>query len=131
MSEPLANRLRRFTPEGAALDRDTLLFNAGCASVRSGRGWRLAALSLALSQVFTLALLWPRPVPPASPTLIQPSQQPAEPPSSPPSAVDPSEWLVLNRRASVSDEADLPPTTSAGPLVPDEPALGVSTLLPE
>jgi hypothetical protein len=130
MSEPLADRMKRFTPEGAALDRDALLFNAGRASVRPGHGWKLFALSLVFSQVATLGLLWPRPAPRTSPSLIQPPQQPAEP-SSPPPSFDPSEWLVLNHRASVAAETDFPPTMSAGPLVPDEPALSVSTFIPE
>ncbi len=130
MSEPLADRLKRFTPEGAALDRDTLLFNAGRASVRPGRGWRLAALCLALSQVVTLALLWPRPASPVISPPIPSSQQPAAP-ASPPTAIEPLEWLALSRRASASEETDLPPATSTGPLVPDEPALSVSTRFQE
>jgi hypothetical protein len=62
MSEPLIERLSRFTPDAGQLDRDALLFNAGRASVRPKRAWGIVAGSLAASQILTLALLWPRPV---------------------------------------------------------------------
>jgi hypothetical protein len=124
MSEPLAERLKRFTPDGAALDRDALLFNAGCASVRPRRGWMLLALALTVSQAATLAALWPRSTPAAVPARVEPSQPSSESLIPAPSP-DPSEWLSLNRR--VFDAADLPRPTLAGPLVADEPTLSVSS----
>ena len=59
MSEPFAERLSRFTPDGSGLDRDALLFAAGRASVRHNRRWRVVAGGLAASQLLTLLLLWP------------------------------------------------------------------------
>jgi hypothetical protein len=126
MSEPLADRLKRFTPDGAALDRDALLFQAGRASVRPRRGWMLLALALAFSQAAMLAVFWPRPVPSVGPARVEPAQPPAEPLAPTPSP-DPSEWLTLNRQ--VFAETDLPSGGLAGPLVPDEPHLRVSTRL--
>jgi hypothetical protein len=126
MSEPLADRLRQFTPQGAALDRDALLFHAGRASVRRGQGWMISTLALAVCQVVTLTLLWPRSAPQNGPITIEPSPPAAAQPEPTP-AVDPSEWLALTRRAAASGETDLSPSTPAGPLVPDGPVLGVST----
>jgi hypothetical protein len=128
MSEPLADRLKRFTPDGSTLDRDAMLFHAGRASVRPALGWKVFALVLAVCQVVTLGVLWPRPTTsPARPSFVEPSHQPAEQPG-PTSPVDPSEWLALNRRTLLSSDTDLPPSTPVGPLVPDEPVLGVSTM---
>src|ERR1700722_20263637 len=115
MSEPLADRLKHFTPEGAALDRDALLFHAGRASVRPARGWKLLAAALAAGQTVTLALLWPHPSPPAGPLIVQPAAAHPEQ-IVPSSSIDPSEWLVLNRQVSGSPDADLPPPVDAGPL---------------
>ncbi len=56
MSEPIAERLSQFTPDGSALDRDALLFAAGRASVRPPRRWQALAGLLALSQALTLLL---------------------------------------------------------------------------
>ena len=50
MSEPLAERLSRFTPDGAGLDRDSLLFAAGRASARPSRRWQALAAALAASR---------------------------------------------------------------------------------
>ena len=49
MSEPLAERLSRFTPDGSGLDRDALLFAAGRASARPNRRW--VALAAALERL--------------------------------------------------------------------------------
>jgi hypothetical protein len=85
------------------------------------------ALALAVCQLVTLVLLWPRPTPQAGPPAVVPLQQPVEQPAPTP-PVDPSEWLALKSRAAISADTDLPPSASAGPLVPDEPALSVSTI---
>jgi hypothetical protein len=128
MSEPLADRLKRFTPDGAALDRDALLFQAGRASVRPRRGWMLLALALVFSQAATLAVLWPRPFPSVGPARVGPSHPTVEPVTPTPSP-DPSEWLTLNQQVFGQTERDLPSGALAGPLVPDEPHLRVSTRL--
>jgi hypothetical protein len=59
MSEPIIEALSRFTPDPGNLDRDALIFAAGRASVRPGRGWKVVAALLAGTQVLSLVLLWP------------------------------------------------------------------------
>ena len=79
MSEPILERLSRFTPDSGRLDRDALLFAAGHRSARPNRGWMTLASLLAGTQALSLAgLLWPRPSPPPA-DLIGPS--PACPPN--------------------------------------------------
>lgn len=65
MPDPLTDRLQRFTPDAAGLDRDGLLFAAGAASVRPRRGWPIVAGVLAATQAATLALWWLSAPPPA------------------------------------------------------------------
>src|SRR5262245_37160929 len=60
MSEPFLERLSRLTPDAGGLDRDALLYAAGCSSARPNRGWIALAGALAVSQVVSLFLLWPR-----------------------------------------------------------------------
>ncbi len=64
MSEPFLERLSRFTPDAGGLDRDALLFAAGRASARPNRRWITLATLLANTQILSLVLLWPRPMPP-------------------------------------------------------------------
>src|SRR5262249_15743859 len=77
MSRPIAELLSRFTPDGAGLDRDARLFAAGRASARPNRRWIVLATCLAVSQVFTLVVLWPRaastPLPLAPPDTVAPT----------------------------------------------------------
>jgi hypothetical protein len=91
MSEPIADRLKRFTPDATGLDRDALLFAAGSASVRRRRWWPALCGVLAASQVFTLALLyWPQPAKlPASQLAAPAANAPGTPApdTSPPGAV--------------------------------------------
>jgi hypothetical protein len=65
MSEPFLERLSRFTPDAGGLDRDALLFAAGRGSARPNRSWKTLATLLAGTQVLSLVLLWPKPIPPA------------------------------------------------------------------
>ncbi len=125
MSEPLAERLKRFTPESAVIDRDALLFQAGRASARPARGWKMLAAALAACQLATLAMFWLRPVPTTGPAVVEPVRYPVEQ-NSPTPSLDPSEWLARARQASGSSVADLPPAAASGPLVPDVPSLRVS-----
>ena len=118
MSEPLAERLSRFTPDAGGLDRDALLFAAGRASARPGRRWKALAGALAASQVLTLVLLWPHAPPaapsvaPAPPVAVQ-TAEPAPPP-------DPSSWSSLRDRMFAGDQ----PTPAGGDsYVPDESPL--------
>jgi hypothetical protein len=60
MSEPFLERLSRFTPDSRGLDRDALLFAAGRTSARPNRGWKSLASALAVTQLFSLVILWPR-----------------------------------------------------------------------
>jgi hypothetical protein len=66
MSEPILERLSRFTPDAGRLDRDALLFAAGRSSARPNRGWITLATLLANTQALSLVLLWPHPTPPAA-----------------------------------------------------------------
>lgn len=68
MSEPFLERLTRFTPNAAGLDRDALLFAAGRSSARPNRAVMAVASVLAGSQVLSLFLLWPHPDPGSSPS---------------------------------------------------------------
>jgi hypothetical protein len=121
MSQPLAERLSRFTPDGSSLDRDSLLFAAGRASARPSRGWMTLASMLAASQLLTLVCLWPRtPLPPA-PVPGQSFALP-EPSATPPLPRDPAELGALRERVLTS-EGDWAPTADEGPLVPPEPPL--------
>ena len=89
MSEPIAERLSRFTPDAGQLDRDALLFAAGRASARPGRRWIAVAGALAASQLLTLVFLWPRTPPPgadAPRSPFAPAPSVAVEPPSPPSA---------------------------------------------
>jgi hypothetical protein len=65
MSEPILERLSRFTPDAGSLDRDALLFAAGRSSARPNRGWMALASLLAGTQVMSLVLLFPHATPPA------------------------------------------------------------------
>ena len=65
MSEPILERLSRFTPDAGGLDRDALLFAAGRGSARPNRGWMTLASLLAGTQALSLVLLWPHSSPPA------------------------------------------------------------------
>ena len=61
MSEPILERLNRFTPDAGRLNRDALLFAAGRASARTNRGLMTLASLLAGTQALSLLLLWPQP----------------------------------------------------------------------
>jgi hypothetical protein len=115
MSEPLIERLCRLTPDGTGLDRDALLFAAGRASVRPNRRWAALAAALGASQLLTLVLLWPRPLPPAPVPVA--NTEPAAAPERAPSA----SWMA-HERAVAAEEAR-PRAVSAAHLVPPAPPL--------
>jgi hypothetical protein len=127
MSEPLAERLSRFTPDAAGLDRDVLLFAAGRASIRPNRRWQVVAGALAACQLLTLIGLWPR-TPSArisSPIVaVRPSESAAAP-----ALHDPSELGVLSERLLASEGNWVPPADD-GPMIAPEPPLRVFDALP-
>ena len=96
MSEPILERLNRFTPDAGRLDRDALLFAAGRDSARPNRGWMTLATLLAGTQALSLALLWPHSSPSVEKSTVSivgvpaPSAAP-EPPATGASA-DPGLW---------------------------------------
>jgi hypothetical protein len=119
MSDPLAERLSRFTPDSAGLDRDSLLFGAGRLAARPNRPWQALAVVLAAAQVLTLLLLWPRPGPPTPPEPAPPAAAPAEPVS--PSGREVEPWFLSRQMLEGQNEKALP----AASLVADEPPLRV------
>jgi hypothetical protein len=121
MSEPLAEPLSRFTPDGTALDRDALLFAAGRASVRPRRWWMAVAGTLAVTQLLTLALLWPGRVPPsAGPARSPASVASVEWPASRP-ALDPGALGTLRQRWLLA-KGELPAPAAAEPPAAPDPA---------
>lgn len=112
MSDPIAERLSRLTPDAGALDRDALLFAAGRASARASRRWQVATVVLAACQVGTLILLWPHAAPPSGPLPIVEETPPA---------TAPADWGVTRTIVASEDEWKRPP--DSGPLIPDEPPL--------
>jgi hypothetical protein len=128
MSEPLAERLSRFTPDGSGLDRDALLFASGRASARPNRRWAALAAALAVSQLRTLAGLWTgaKTPPPATPAASFALPGPSD---APPPPRDPSELGALSERLLAS-EGDWPPPADAGPMIDPEPPLRVSDAPP-
>lgn len=119
MPDPLADRLSRFTPDAGGLDRDGLLFAAGCASARPNRAWKALAALLAVAQALSLVLLWPRPVPPPDGPAALPPAEVAPPPSAPES---PESGPLLVGRNYPDPFAD-PPRLPEDGLVPDPPPL--------
>ena len=127
MSEPLAERLSRFTPDSAGLDRDALLFAAGRASVRPSRRWIVVAAVLAASQLLTLATVGLRtPTARIDPPIV--AVHPSDP-VSPPMPRDPSQLGVLSERLFASERNWIPPMED-GPMIEPEPPLRVFGTLP-
>jgi hypothetical protein len=128
MSEPMSEKLSRFTPSGAGLDRDALLFAAGRASARPNCWWIAAAGTLAAVQVLTLVLLWPRPAPaPAAPAMVEtvPPARPIPAPfkgSPPPAEVEGTSLLALQRQF-LEDGPQVVTMSASEDLVPASPPL--------
>jgi hypothetical protein len=121
MSQSFADRLSQFTPDGAGLDRDSLLFAAGRASVRLPRRWPALCGVLAAAQVLTLVLLWPRspglPDPPSGDALPVAAEQQPEP------ARGSGSTLAELRGRALGTEAPLQATQSITDIVPSDPPL--------
>jgi hypothetical protein len=127
MNDPLIERLGRFTPEAAGLDRNAVLFAAGRASARPNRRWQALAGGLAACQLISVALLWPRGAAPAnapsarSETSLTAMPLPEKPRGSDSAA--PSQLWVLRARMASEGGSDLRPPVVHGRLIPDEPPL--------
>jgi hypothetical protein len=122
--DPVTDRLSRFAPNGACLDRDAILFAAGRRSARIGRLWPALAGLLAVSQIVTLVLLWPRSsevtATPPAPAVQSPPQLILPPTSSSP------DILSVGSRSDVLQKE---PTTTSGEFVPAGPTLTVASAL--
>jgi hypothetical protein len=79
MSEPFIERLSRFTPDAGGLDRDALLYAAGRASARPNRAWVVLTAALALTQLLSVVLLWPRLAPSTTHIAVNVASLPAPP----------------------------------------------------
>lgn len=129
MSEPLAEHLSRFTPDATGLDRDALLFAAGRASARANRKWQALASALALSQVLTLVLLWPR-TPSSPPTLVPVVVESPAPALLPEESVPASPFEGMLYAGMLSMDFDRPVTIGDEPMVPPPPPLRAFGPLP-
>jgi hypothetical protein len=112
--------LARLTPNGALLDPADVLFNAGRASARTPRAWKLGVAGLLLANAVTAGLLLSRRDPPeaASAPVSVPASAPAPtPPPDSPAQPDPNSLSALVR----SLDLDAPPPP-AGFVAPDRPA---------
>jgi hypothetical protein len=119
MSDPLAERLSRLTPDGTGLDRDGLLFSAGRLSARPNRPWQALAAALGVAWALTLFFLWPRPEP--GPVSEPPRQAAPAEPSGPTSPAGPEMWLLTRQVLRGSAESLPAPTTVTDPAPPAEP----------
>ncbi len=127
MSEPLAEHLSRFTPDGSGLDRDTLLFAAGRASVRPSRLWPVLAGLLLLSQTLSLFFLWPH-SPTPEPNRMTETSRAVDPLDLPlPAAADPDPASLRY----LAGQLDSPEPPSDKPMVPPEPHLHAFGNLPD
>jgi hypothetical protein len=111
--DPLTRRLSQFKPDAGVLDRDTLLFAAGRASVRPNRVWPALAGVLAVSQMVILGFfLWPRPtetVPdPIKHTAPTVAVEPTPPVIVEPSWPDPTPSLWALREQIIASDGKLP-----------------------
>jgi hypothetical protein len=113
MSEDVTEKLGRFSPK--AVDRDAMLFEAGRASAKPSRFWKVATFGLLLSQSLTLGLwLWPR----SSPTLptTPPKVSPTILDDTPPPPPDPYSILALSRNPDTVSTGVTSPGPSRTPL---------------
>ncbi|HVX11649.1 MAG TPA: hypothetical protein VHC22_10750 [Pirellulales bacterium] len=98
MSEPLIERLSRFTPAASGLDRDALLFAAGRGSARPNRGWMLLSGFLATTQLVALGLFLPQAAgwnrSSAGAIAVRPTPPLASSRTEPDAVADPRIWTV-------------------------------------
>jgi hypothetical protein len=134
MSEPIDERLSRFTPDAGRLDRDSLLFEAGRKSARPNRAWTVSASVLAFTQLVSLVVLWPGMLPQAGERTFAANRPPSR-------AVDPGATLeqtpsdvknsqslwAARRRFQESEIDDKPAPADGGPFVESEAPLRAFT----
>lgn len=128
--DPMTDRLTRFTPNPAGLDRDALLFAAGRQSVRGSRLWPVLAGLLAVSQAVTLVVLWPGPKPEPVSAPVVPAPPAVRPTPEPPATIpepsrSPDVWSVGTPLDVVQGG---PPPAAAGEFVPPGPVLTVGSV---
>ena len=131
MSEPFLERLSRFTPS-TGLDRDGLLYEAGRRSARPNRAWTASTSVLAVTQVLSLVLLWPRMMPQAEERTLAangPSIRAGESAMSEPSASDArgSLWAARHNISESSFNDRSSAGEDAGPFLESEPPLKAFT----
>jgi hypothetical protein len=127
-SDPLVERLRRFSPDRVALDRDAVLFAAGRAAARPNRCWQALVGALAACQLISLGLLWPRSMPPASPISRAPLAEDSVAGSPRFVAADFPHGPGVLRAGMLTDGGELRPSIPKAPLVPEQPPLRVFPL---
>jgi hypothetical protein len=122
-SDPMSERLSRFTPNPAGLDRDAILFAAGRQSARGIRIWPVVAGLLVVSQIATLIALWPNSTAPVVPTPSANASQ-RSPDSSIPSASPPTDvWSAGSRPDVLQSE----PNSTNSEFVTSGPPLTVGS----
>ena len=130
MSEPLAERLSRFTPDASGLKRDALLFAAGRASVRPPRRWQMLAGLLAACQLATLVCLWPRTPTPTTTSTPHASYPITEEPKNEEPSV-PSQPVWMTRSSLLTFDLENPDPPNDEPMTPPEPPLHAFGTLPD
>ena len=125
MSEPILERLNRFTPDAGGLDRDALLYAAGHAAARPNRLWIALAAVLVVSQALTLTLLWPHPA--NAPVVPVPLPSPPLEPLTPDLPDSPGLWSA---RPSLPETEPEDRPAPAGSFIDSEPPLRAFAPLP-
>jgi hypothetical protein len=116
----MTDRLSRFTPIAAGLDRDAILFAAGRRSARAARMWPILVGLLVVTQSLTLVMLWPR-SPDTAPGPVAPVVRPS-PDLGPPPASEPGDiWSARSR----PDVVESPPALQSGDYVSSGPTLTI------
>jgi hypothetical protein len=130
MSEPIVERLSRFTPATGSLDRDALLFEAGRKSARPSRAWTFSTSLLAFTQLVSLVLLWPGMLPPTDERVVAVNGTPPRATDlgvaleQSPSDVNDSHSLWAGRRRFQESELDDQPVSAEeGVFIESEPPL--------
>lgn len=93
--------LGRLTPSTKGFDRDEWLFQAGRASAPRHRGWQVATVVLALTQVVTLALWWNSRGNEVAPPTKAPEPTPERPIESTPPSYPPGSYGELMHSTSL------------------------------
>jgi hypothetical protein len=131
MSEPILERLNRFTPDPGGLDRDALLFAAGRSSARPNLRWKTLAALLGGTQALSLVLLLVHPTRPAGGLSMPVAALPAPPlalePRATESVANPGIWSARHR-LDESEPEDRPTDTLT--LIDSEPPLRAFTPTP-